>query len=154
MTIWREMMRSLLTNQTSSSLFGFFLGSSLAGAGVYSYILQEYKTSNELLTEDIYVRNSISLSACLAAPRSFPRPSPWSLLRPWVVLGVVLFTSCALHRNAPRCGFAMTRRDHPHISHTLTILAMPFITATDPAQILEKLTRPRYYRHFRPPSSA
>lgn len=38
------------------SLFGFFLGSSLAGAGVYSYLLQEYKTSNELLTEDIYVR--------------------------------------------------------------------------------------------------
>ncbi|CAI0648657.1 unnamed protein product [Colletotrichum noveboracense] len=36
------------------SLFGFFLGSSLAGAGVYSYLLQEYKTSNELLTEDIY----------------------------------------------------------------------------------------------------
>ncbi|CCF44925.1 hypothetical protein CH063_14172, partial [Colletotrichum higginsianum] len=35
-------------------LFGFFLGSSLAGAGVYSYLLQEYKTSNELLTEDIY----------------------------------------------------------------------------------------------------
>ncbi|TDZ74421.1 hypothetical protein CTRI78_v000818 [Colletotrichum trifolii] len=35
-------------------LFGFFLGSTLAGAGVYSYLLQEYKTSNELLTEDIY----------------------------------------------------------------------------------------------------
>ncbi|KAF4851225.1 hypothetical protein CGCSCA4_v003615 [Colletotrichum siamense] len=35
-------------------LFGFFLGSSFAGAGVYSYLLQEYKTSNELLTEDIY----------------------------------------------------------------------------------------------------
>ncbi|OLN88569.1 hypothetical protein CCHL11_01672 [Colletotrichum chlorophyti] len=35
-------------------LFGFFLGSSLAGAGVYTYILQEYKTSNDLLTEDIY----------------------------------------------------------------------------------------------------
>ncbi|KAJ4295997.1 hypothetical protein N0V88_004699 [Collariella sp. IMI 366227] len=35
-------------------LFGFFLGSSLAGAGVYYYALQEYKASNELLTEDIY----------------------------------------------------------------------------------------------------
>ena len=37
-------------------LFGFFLGSTLAGAGVYYYALQEYKASNELLTEDIYVR--------------------------------------------------------------------------------------------------
>ncbi|KAI1846743.1 hypothetical protein JX265_008953 [Neoarthrinium moseri] len=37
-------------------LFGFLLGSTLAGAGVYTYVLQEYKASNELLTEDIYVR--------------------------------------------------------------------------------------------------
>lgn len=37
-------------------LFGFFFGSSLAGAAVYYYAVQEYKTSNELLTEDIYVR--------------------------------------------------------------------------------------------------
>ncbi|KAI9860825.1 MAG: hypothetical protein M1824_002860 [Vezdaea acicularis] len=35
-------------------LFGFFLGSSLAGFAVYYYILDEYKVSNELLTEDIY----------------------------------------------------------------------------------------------------
>ncbi|KAH8890990.1 hypothetical protein GQ53DRAFT_165989 [Thozetella sp. PMI_491] len=35
-------------------LFGFFLGSTLAGGAVYSYVLNEYKTSNELLTEDIY----------------------------------------------------------------------------------------------------
>ncbi|KAK0655722.1 hypothetical protein B0T16DRAFT_397594 [Cercophora newfieldiana] len=35
-------------------LFGFFFGSTLAGAGVYYYALQEYKASNELLTEDIY----------------------------------------------------------------------------------------------------
>ncbi|KAK1769622.1 hypothetical protein QBC33DRAFT_531390 [Phialemonium atrogriseum] len=35
-------------------LFGFFMGSTLAGGGVYYYILQEYKMSNELLTEDIY----------------------------------------------------------------------------------------------------
>ncbi|KAI2614679.1 uncharacterized protein GGS25DRAFT_472699 [Hypoxylon fragiforme] len=35
-------------------LFGFLLGSTLAGAGVYSYVLREYKASNELLTEDIY----------------------------------------------------------------------------------------------------
>ncbi|KAI0378819.1 hypothetical protein F5Y04DRAFT_140970 [Hypomontagnella monticulosa] len=37
-------------------LFGFLLGSTLAGAGVYGYVLREYKASNELLTEDIYVR--------------------------------------------------------------------------------------------------
>lgn len=36
-------------------LFGFLLGSTLAGASVYYYILEEYKVSNELLTEDIYV---------------------------------------------------------------------------------------------------
>ncbi|KAI9673963.1 MAG: hypothetical protein M1817_002169 [Caeruleum heppii] len=35
-------------------LFGFLLGSTAAGAAVYYYILEEYKVSNELLTEDIY----------------------------------------------------------------------------------------------------
>ncbi|TVY45287.1 hypothetical protein LSUB1_G000443 [Lachnellula subtilissima] len=35
-------------------LMGFLLGSTLAGAGVYYYVLEEYKVSNELLTEDIY----------------------------------------------------------------------------------------------------
>ncbi|OIW34694.1 hypothetical protein CONLIGDRAFT_626727 [Coniochaeta ligniaria NRRL 30616] len=35
-------------------LFGFFLGSTLAGSAVYYYVLQEYKSSNELLTGDIY----------------------------------------------------------------------------------------------------
>jgi len=35
-------------------IFGFLLGSTLAGASVYYYILEEYKVSNELLTEDIY----------------------------------------------------------------------------------------------------
>ncbi|KAL9476695.1 hypothetical protein ACSS6W_006536 [Trichoderma asperelloides] len=43
-------------------LFGFLFGSVLAGGAVYSYVLQEYKASNELLTEDIYVRLS-NLSA-------------------------------------------------------------------------------------------
>lgn len=37
-------------------LFGFFLGSTLAGGAVYGYVLNEYKASNDLLTEDIYVR--------------------------------------------------------------------------------------------------
>ncbi|KAF5875431.1 uncharacterized protein Bfra_003885 [Botrytis fragariae] len=41
-------------------LTGFLLGSTLAGAGVYYYILEEYKVSNELLTEDIYsLQNSV-----------------------------------------------------------------------------------------------
>ncbi|KAI0878918.1 hypothetical protein GGS24DRAFT_313938 [Hypoxylon argillaceum] len=35
-------------------LFGFLLGSTLAGGGVYGYTLRDYKASNELLTEDIY----------------------------------------------------------------------------------------------------
>ncbi|KAI0154780.1 hypothetical protein GGR57DRAFT_465005 [Xylariaceae sp. FL1272] len=35
-------------------LFGFLLGTTLAGGGVYGYTLREYKASNELLTEDIY----------------------------------------------------------------------------------------------------
>jgi hypothetical protein len=42
--------------QTPLSLFGFFFGSTLAGGSVYYYILEEYKASNQLLTEDIYVR--------------------------------------------------------------------------------------------------
>ncbi len=40
----------------SPSLFGFLLGVSLTGAGVYYYVLTEYKTANDQLNEDIYVR--------------------------------------------------------------------------------------------------
>ncbi|KAK4540860.1 hypothetical protein LTR36_008802 [Oleoguttula mirabilis] len=36
------------------TLFGFLLGSTLAGGGLYYYVIDEYKVSNELLTEDIY----------------------------------------------------------------------------------------------------
>jgi len=36
------------------TLFGFLLGSFLAGGGLYYYVIDEYKVSNELLTEDIY----------------------------------------------------------------------------------------------------
>jgi hypothetical protein len=38
------------------SLFGFLLGATTAGAGMYYYVIDEYRVSNELLTEDIYVR--------------------------------------------------------------------------------------------------
>jgi hypothetical protein len=44
-----------MLTQANARLFGFLLGSTLAGASVYYYILEEYKVSNELLTEDIYV---------------------------------------------------------------------------------------------------
>ncbi|KAK5114706.1 hypothetical protein LTR62_002280 [Meristemomyces frigidus] len=36
------------------TLFGFLLGSVLAGGGLYYYVVDEYKVGNELLTEDIY----------------------------------------------------------------------------------------------------
>ncbi|KAK0383221.1 hypothetical protein NLU13_9134 [Sarocladium strictum] len=42
-------------------LFGFLFGSVLSGGAVYSYLVQEYKTSNDLLTEDIYtLRQSVN----------------------------------------------------------------------------------------------
>ena len=49
------------------SLMGFLLGSTLAGAGVYYYVLEEYKVSNELLTEDIYVRCYVYLPFSLCS---------------------------------------------------------------------------------------
>ena len=61
-----EMGQGWRNNFTDDSvyfrLFGFLLGSTLAGASVYYYILEEYKVSNELLTEDIYVRHSVPSS--------------------------------------------------------------------------------------------
>ncbi|KAL8666830.1 MAG: hypothetical protein Q9202_001070 [Teloschistes flavicans] len=38
-------------------MFGFLLGTTLAGASAFYYIIDEYRVSNELLTEDIYVRD-------------------------------------------------------------------------------------------------
>ncbi|KAG5934165.1 hypothetical protein E4U53_000756 [Claviceps sorghi] len=35
-------------------LFGFLFGSVLASSAVYTYLLQEYRASNDVLTEDIY----------------------------------------------------------------------------------------------------
>lgn len=77
------------------SLFGFLFGSVLAGGAVYSYVLQEYKASNELLTEDIYVclPNELALalrprdasrllSSLFYSPTSFlPLLQPRSTLR-------------------------------------------------------------------------
>ena len=36
-------------------MLGFFAGSTLAGAGVYFYILDEYRIANQVLNEDIHV---------------------------------------------------------------------------------------------------
>lgn len=36
-------------------MFGFLLGSSVSGGAAYLYLLEEYKVSNELLTEDVEV---------------------------------------------------------------------------------------------------
>jgi hypothetical protein len=40
---------------SAGRIFGFLLGSVLAGSGLYYYVVDEYKVSNELLTEDVYV---------------------------------------------------------------------------------------------------
>ncbi|KAI5846163.1 hypothetical protein BZA05DRAFT_407112 [Tricharina praecox] len=41
-------------------IFGFLLGSTVAGVGSYFYVYEEYKLANDLLTEDIdALRSSI-----------------------------------------------------------------------------------------------
>ena len=42
---------------THDRLFGFLLGATASGAGMYYYVIDEYRVSNQLLTEDIYVRS-------------------------------------------------------------------------------------------------
>ncbi|BCR92497.1 uncharacterized protein ACHE_80397A [Aspergillus chevalieri] len=42
-------------------VLGFLAGSVTAGTLVYYYILQEYRTANEMLSEDIYVCSPLSL---------------------------------------------------------------------------------------------
>ncbi|KAF2278284.1 WLM-domain-containing protein [Westerdykella ornata] len=39
---------------TESQLFGFLLGATTAAGAMYYYVIDEYRVSNELLTEDIY----------------------------------------------------------------------------------------------------
>lgn len=41
------------------SIFGFFAGSTVAGVAAYSYMKQEFRTANDLLVEDLYVRVAI-----------------------------------------------------------------------------------------------
>lgn len=63
--------RNWLT-RSSASLFGFLLGSFLSGSAAYSYLLKEYKTANDLLTEDIYVRNQRDEAIDKQRPRFNP----------------------------------------------------------------------------------
>lgn len=51
---------SVLMRVDCVRLLGFFVGSTLTGASVYYYVLDEYKVSNELLTEDIYVSSALN----------------------------------------------------------------------------------------------
>ncbi|KAL6707403.1 hypothetical protein ACN47E_004182 [Coniothyrium glycines] len=39
-------------------LFGFLLGATSSGAGMYYYVIDEYRVANQLLTEDIYALQS------------------------------------------------------------------------------------------------
>lgn len=37
-------------------MFGFLFGATATGSAMYYYVIDEYRVSNQLLTEDIYVR--------------------------------------------------------------------------------------------------
>ena len=49
-------------------LFGFLTGAVASGAGMYYYVVDNYRVSNELLTEDIYVRRTSFCAAALSSP--------------------------------------------------------------------------------------
>ena len=50
--------KELSANGATGRLFGFLLGTATAGAGMYYYVIDEYRVSNQLLTEDIYALQS------------------------------------------------------------------------------------------------
>jgi len=51
-----------LIRRFQHSIVGFLSGAIVAGTGTFYYVMEEYRVSNELLTEDIYVRDpSIAL---------------------------------------------------------------------------------------------
>ena len=54
-----SMANHILIGLLYGRVLGFLAGSVAAGAAVYYYILDEYRLSNEMLTEDIYVRQCI-----------------------------------------------------------------------------------------------
>jgi hypothetical protein len=49
---------STKANPTRRRLFGFLAGATSAGAAMYYYVIDEYRVSNQLLTEDIYALQS------------------------------------------------------------------------------------------------
>lgn len=65
-----------LMARVACRLFGFLFGSVVAGASVYYYILKEYRMSNEMLTEDIYVRYCIWREPTSRASYSSPAFPP------------------------------------------------------------------------------
>lgn len=63
----------LQRNTDCRRLFGFLFGCVLSGSAVYTYLVQEFKVSNDMLSEDIYVRPTppdviYALSRCVAMP--------------------------------------------------------------------------------------
>jgi hypothetical protein len=70
-------------SQFRDRLFGFLLGCTLTGAGIYSYVLREYKESNEMLAEDIYVRcRCLFPNRSRALPTGFRVALSWQVFRP------------------------------------------------------------------------
>lgn len=53
-----ELLCKGYSSDTTPRLFGFLLGTATAGAGMYYYVIDEYRVSNQLLTEDIYALQS------------------------------------------------------------------------------------------------
>ncbi|MBE3042192.1 hypothetical protein IMZ48_06355 [Candidatus Bathyarchaeota archaeon] len=49
----------MLTIGNGDRIFGFFAGTTIAGVGAYSFMKQEFRTANDLLVEDLYVRVAI-----------------------------------------------------------------------------------------------
>lgn len=61
-----NLRRSTLADISSpSSVFGFLIGTVLAGSGLYYYVVDEYKISNRLLVEDIYVSRPLLIDPSL-----------------------------------------------------------------------------------------
>ncbi|KAM0716151.1 hypothetical protein Q7P37_008665 [Cladosporium fusiforme] len=47
-----------LGRRAAVQIFGFLLGSTISGSALYYYVVDEYKVSNELLSEDVYALQS------------------------------------------------------------------------------------------------
>jgi hypothetical protein len=109
----RTALRTPANDENESSLFGFLLGSTLAGAAVYYYILEEYKLSNEMLTEDIYVcMHAFYLSTYLPT---------------WLL--ACLPNGCGSHHYRAQTHFLSLSYTNTH-THTQTLSLTPIFPAT------------------------